>query len=92
MRVSAQFAEKHLTELLDAMDRGDDVEIERGDKPSAKLMLLRPEAGRPEKVSLLGGMKGKIHFAADWNSEATATLLEEMFYGAVSQHERLPKA
>jgi antitoxin (DNA-binding transcriptional repressor) of toxin-antitoxin stability system len=92
MRVSARYAEQHFEELLDAMDRGDDVEIDRGEKPSARLTLVPRMAGGEEKVSLLGGMKGEIWLAPDWDSPETNRMMEDMFYGERSASEVAPKA
>ncbi len=39
MNVSLQYAEDHLTELISAADRGEEVEITRPEKPTLKLVI-----------------------------------------------------
>ena len=40
MKVTAQYAQEHLAELLETADHGEEVEIARDGKPSAKLIIM----------------------------------------------------
>jgi antitoxin (DNA-binding transcriptional repressor) of toxin-antitoxin stability system len=44
MKVSAQYAEAHLPDLLEAAFNGDEVEIAMPDKPTVKLVVVYPPA------------------------------------------------
>ncbi len=53
MKVSAQYAETHLSDLISAADNGEVVEIARPDKPTLKLVVSTPVSppNRPAAVS-----------------------------------------
>jgi antitoxin (DNA-binding transcriptional repressor) of toxin-antitoxin stability system len=59
MTVSAQYAEEHIGELLDAASKGEEVEITMADKPPLKLV----SASRP-KIAPLVGPDGRIVLGA----------------------------
>jgi antitoxin (DNA-binding transcriptional repressor) of toxin-antitoxin stability system len=48
MKVSAQYAEEHLTDILNAADGGEDVEIARPDQPTYRLTLVKSEPAKPK--------------------------------------------
>lgn len=70
MKVSAQYAQEHLAELLETADRGGEVEIAREGKPSYHLFLVEqateeradkrtPAAGEGDIV--LGAGRGELN-------------------------------
>jgi antitoxin (DNA-binding transcriptional repressor) of toxin-antitoxin stability system len=61
MKVSAQYAETHLSDLISAADNGEVVEIARPDKPTLKLVISTStspakQAGR----RILGAGRGEL--------------------------------
>ncbi len=68
MKVSAQYAEEHFSELASAAYNGDSIEIESPEKPTLHLVAVqKPVAVRP-RSELLGSMRGKFHLSDDWDS------------------------
>lgn len=64
MKVSAQYAEEHFTDILNAADNGEEIEIARPDKPAlflAPRAISRPStpSGRPRR-ELLGAWEGLV--------------------------------
>ena len=53
MRVTVHYAKTHLSKLLEAVERGDDVTIARGSVPVARLV---PVASEPVVFGLLKGV------------------------------------
>ena len=95
MNVSLKYAEQHLTELISAADRGEDVEIERPDKPRLKLVLSDPTSPmlsfNPQRSELLGSAKGKIWLADDWDSPEVNKEIEDLFQNSVLSPEPSPE-
>ena len=95
MKVSAQFAEEHFADILDAASNGEDVEIAlAAGKPTLRLILSTPAHNAvpvnrgvlsdwktPERPrsEFFNSMKGKIHLSEDWDSPETNKEIEEMF-------------
>jgi len=64
MKVSAQYAEEHFTDILTAVDNGEEVEIARPNKPGLFLALRSDSSsstpsGRPRK-ELWGAWEGLV--------------------------------
>jgi antitoxin (DNA-binding transcriptional repressor) of toxin-antitoxin stability system len=78
MKVSAQYAEAHLKELLAATESGEDVEISRPDKPAVRLALV-PPAATGNRSGMFGSGKGKIRAADDWDSPETNAEIARLF-------------
>lgn len=65
MKVSAQYAQEHLVELLEAADGGEAIEIAREGKSSYKLFLV-PRPGEPlEGKRILGAGVGELIVPTD---------------------------
>jgi antitoxin (DNA-binding transcriptional repressor) of toxin-antitoxin stability system len=82
MQVSAQYAESHLEELLDATEKGEVIEIARPSKASVKLTLVPAPAPAPKKVDrtgMFGSGKGKIWMAEDWDSPEVNEEIARLF-------------
>jgi antitoxin (DNA-binding transcriptional repressor) of toxin-antitoxin stability system len=80
MKVSAQYAETHLSQLISAADNGEEVEIDRPGKPALHLVVDRSAAVQPPpKKRLLGAGKGEIWLADDWDSPKTNKEIENLF-------------
>jgi antitoxin (DNA-binding transcriptional repressor) of toxin-antitoxin stability system len=61
MKVSAQYAQEHLTDLLDTAERGGEVEITRPDNSSYRLTLVSPPPPRQQQGKrILGAGRGKM--------------------------------
>jgi antitoxin (DNA-binding transcriptional repressor) of toxin-antitoxin stability system len=60
MKVTAQYAEEHLTDILIAADNGEQVEIARPERPTYRLELVKPIAVKPVGKRSLGGGRGKM--------------------------------
>jgi antitoxin (DNA-binding transcriptional repressor) of toxin-antitoxin stability system len=58
MKVSAQYAEEHLTDILNAADSGAEVEIARPDQPTYRLTLVKSEPTKPKSPRILGAGRG----------------------------------
>jgi len=96
VNVSLQYAEEHLADLISAADRGEDVEIERPDKPRLKLVLSEPTSlllpsSTPPRSDLLGSAKGRIWLADDWDSPETNREVEDLFENSVLFPESSPE-
>jgi len=63
MQVNLYDAKTHLSELVDAASKGEEVVIAKAGKPMAKLVAL--ESRRPIRYGL---MKGQITIAADFDA------------------------
>lgn len=60
MKVSAQYAQEHLTDLLDTATRGDEIEITRPDHSSFRLTLVKPAPKSPIGKRILGAGVGEM--------------------------------
>ena len=60
MKVSAQYAEEHLTDILNAADSGAEVEIARPDQPTYRLTLVKSEPIKPKGPRILGAGRGEM--------------------------------
>jgi len=77
MQVNAQYAEKHLADLLSAVDAGQEVEISRPDKPLVKLVVSNVPAfvtSGAERV--LGAGSGELRIPSDEEWKALDKELE----------------
>ncbi len=85
MKVSAQYAETHLSQLISAADNGEEVEIDRPGKPALKLVPVPSATNTPvaPKSSLLNAAKGQIWLADDWDSPETNKEIEDLFENSV---------
>jgi prevent-host-death family protein len=61
MTISVHEAKTHLSRLLDLLEQGEEVVIERHGKPVARLVRAE-SAVKPQ----LGGMKGEISWTEGW--------------------------
>lgn len=60
MKVTAQYAEEHLSDLLNAATAGEDVEIARPDKTSFRLILVKPINSPSVGRRVLGAGQGEL--------------------------------
>src|SRR5665213_603115 len=58
MKVSAQYAEEHLTDILNAADSGEEVEIARPDQTTYRLTLVKSAPIKPKWPRILGAGRG----------------------------------
>ena len=79
MRVSAEYAASHLSELLAQAEGPESVEIERQDRGVVRLALIQPAAVH-SRNSLWGAMKGQILIAEDFDSPEVNKEIEASFY------------
>ncbi len=63
--VNVHEAKAHLSEILAAVERGEEIVIARRNKPIAKLVAVEPEA--PKKRRPFGLAKGKVWMSPDFN-------------------------
>ncbi len=73
-------AKAKLSELLDRVEKGEEIVIERYGKPVAKLVAAGPAVGRK---SLIGAMEGRIWAAPDWDVPMTEEELSAWYEGSI---------
>ena len=81
MKVSAQYAQEHLAELLETADRGGEVEIAREGKPSAKIIIMPTpaEASKPSSGRrIFGAGRGEIVLPTDEEWKAMDKEIEDI--------------
>jgi antitoxin (DNA-binding transcriptional repressor) of toxin-antitoxin stability system len=89
MTVTAEYAQAHIDQLLAAVEQGEEVRIDRGDKPAVRLTLdpVASEAKAPVAIrprsELIGSMAGKIFYNDDWDSEAESQEMADLFENSV---------
>ena len=60
MKVSAQYAEEHFTDILDTAKSGDEVEITRPDQSTYRLTLVKSDPVKPKGHRILGAGRGEL--------------------------------
>jgi antitoxin (DNA-binding transcriptional repressor) of toxin-antitoxin stability system len=66
MKVSAQYAQEHFADILNAAESGEPVEIARPDKPTLKLVLTTPVApAKPAGQRVLGAGRGELRVPSE---------------------------
>jgi antitoxin (DNA-binding transcriptional repressor) of toxin-antitoxin stability system len=78
MKVSAQYAETHLDELLDATESGQVVEIARPNKASVQLKLV-PPVEKFDRTGMFGSGKGTIWYSDDWDTAEGGEEIARLF-------------
>jgi prevent-host-death family protein len=73
--VNIHEAKTHLSRLLKQVEQGEEITIARHGKPIAKIVAIPEE--RPNRR--IGGLKGKIWLADDWDSPETNAEIQRMF-------------
>lgn len=70
MKVSAQYAEEHLTDILNAADGDAEVEIARPDQHTYRLTLVKSEPIKPKGPRVLGAGRGemRVPFWEEWKA------------------------
>jgi prevent-host-death family protein len=58
-------ATTHLAQLLDCVERGEEVVITQNSRPAARLVPIIPARTTPRR---LGALRGKIRIAADFDA------------------------
>jgi prevent-host-death family protein len=76
MTVSVHEAKTHLSRLLDLIEEGEEVVIERHGRPVARLVRANAAAG-----PRLGSMKGEISWQEGWERALTAEEAEAFWEG-----------
>lgn len=76
MQVNILEAKNNLSSLIVAAERDEEVVIARNGVPVAKIVKYTPN-----KVAAPGAWKGKVAYAADWNSDRTNAEVENLFAG-----------
>ena len=65
MKVSAQYAETHLSQLISAADRGEEVEITRPEKPALKLVVTTTASVKSAGKRILGAGRGELRVPSE---------------------------
>ena len=60
VKVSAQYAEEHLVDLLRAADNGEEIEITRPGKPTYRLQLVKAALPRRPHREIFGAWEGLV--------------------------------
>jgi antitoxin (DNA-binding transcriptional repressor) of toxin-antitoxin stability system len=60
MKVTAQYAESHIADLLQAADSGEEVEIARPDQPTYRLTPVKPSPKTPSRSEMWGAWEGLV--------------------------------
>ena len=79
MKVSAQYAESHFEELLEATDSGQTVEIARPNKASVKLTLVPVVPEKFDRTGMFGSGKGMIWMSDDFDSPEANEEISRLF-------------
>ncbi len=82
MRVTAQYAQEHFSDLVSAVDRGEEIEIGRPDKPTLRLVVAQAASEMNEvrpRSELFGVARGTMHLAHDWDSADTNGQIADLF-------------
>jgi len=74
MQVNMLEAKNRLSSLIVAAERDEEVVIARNGVPVAKIVKYTIP-----KVALPGAWKGRVAYAADWNSVETNAVIEHLF-------------
>ena len=72
------YAKTHLSKLIEAVLRGEEVVIAKSGEPKVKLVAVNEK----KKKRQPGLMKGKIWLADDWDSEETNKEIADLFYNS----------
>ena len=72
------YAKTHLSKLIEAVLRGEEVVIAKSGEPKVKLVAVHEK----KKKRQPGLMKGKIWLADDWDSEETNKEIADLFYNS----------
>jgi antitoxin (DNA-binding transcriptional repressor) of toxin-antitoxin stability system len=78
MKVSAQYAESHLEELLEATESGQTVEIARPNNASVKMILV-PAPEKFDRTGMVGSGKGMIWMSDDFDSPEANEEIARLF-------------
>jgi antitoxin (DNA-binding transcriptional repressor) of toxin-antitoxin stability system len=84
MKVSAQYAEEHFADILDAAIHGEDVEIATPEQASVRLTLIQPTTTiqAVSKVRPLGRLRGLMELPTDEEWAAMDKELEDLIVNA----------
>lgn len=83
MQVNLQYAEEHLSDLAEAVDAGEEVEISRTDKPALKLVHSNGQSkGSIDRSEMIGSGRGSIWYADDWDSPEVNEAIAQSFNGS----------
>ncbi len=66
-------AKTHLSKILERVEHGEEVLINRAGQPVAKIVPLPPTVNRTSR----GTFRGRIRYADDWDSEETNNAIAE---------------
>lgn len=69
--VNIQEAKTHLSKLIEAAVKGEDIVIAKAGKPLVRMVPF----AQHKPMRRLGGLKGKIHIAEDFDTPLPAELL-----------------
>lgn len=76
MRVNIREAKYRLSSLIVAAEQDKEVIIDRNGQPVAKIVKYSPP-----KIAAPGAWKGKVEYAADWDTAETNAEIEHLFAG-----------
>jgi prevent-host-death family protein len=81
--VNIHYAKTHLSRLIEAVLKGEEVIIAKSGEPKVKLVPFTKK-----KTKRKGGqLKGKIWLADDWNSDKTNKEIADLFYKSAISDE-----
>lgn len=78
MEVNVHHAKTHLSQLIAAVESGEEVVIARNGKPAVKLVVVVPPV-RKSRKHLRGSGIGKLWMAEDWDSPETNLEIQKLF-------------
>jgi prevent-host-death family protein len=79
-KVNIHYAKTHLSRLIEKAAKGEPFIIAKAGKPMVKVVPVEDEP-KPQRLSRLGGMRGKIKVPDDFDAMFEREI-EEMFYGS----------
>ena len=84
MHVNVHYAKTHLSKLIAAVERGEEVVIARAGRAAVKLVAIAPQQRKPRKLMQGAGI-GKIWVSPDWDSAELNLEIQELFEGSDSK-------
>ena len=85
-QVNLHEAKTHLSRLVEAAAKGEEIVIAKAGKPMARLVPLRPSV---RKERMPGALKGRIRIADDFDAPMTAEELSAWTDESISPSEKV---
>jgi antitoxin (DNA-binding transcriptional repressor) of toxin-antitoxin stability system len=92
VNVSLQYAESHLADLADAVDKGEPIEISRPDKPTLSLIVSARPPAKETGRRILGAGRGEMRVPSEEEWAAMDKELERQMNAPLWKTPERPRA